>query len=131
VNFTYDILPERRLIRQRFAGSTSLADVRAALRRLWADPLYSKNYDGIVDLSATTVGISMEDLRALIGFLQESDQMSTGRWGAVVSSPLTTACAMIYQRALAPRHEFEVFATWEAACGFLGVELAPLPASVA
>ena len=116
------ILPALR--REPLPGGTSSRRLRF---RLWADPLYSKNYDGIVDLSATTVGISMEDLRALIGFLQENDQMSTGRWGAVVSSPLTTACAMIYQRALAPRHEFEVFATWEAACGFLGVALAPLP----
>jgi hypothetical protein len=127
VKFTYDILPERRLILQRFAGDTSLAEVLEATRRLWADPRYSRTYDGIVDLSATTVGISMEDLRALIGILRESEQMSTGRWGAVATSPLTTACAMIYQRALAPQQEFEVFSSWDAACGFLGVDLQPLP----
>ncbi len=124
----YEILPAQRLILQRFAGRPSLADLLAATRQLWADPLYSKLYDGIVDLSGSSVGISMDDLRALISFLRQSDQTSTGRWGAVTCSPLTTACAMIYQRALAPRHEFEVFSSWDAACGFLGVKLPPLPA---
>jgi hypothetical protein len=128
VNFRYEILPDRRLILQHFAGSSSLAELLAALRRLWADPLYSRTYDGIVDLSGAAVDLSMRDLRALIGFLQESDQTSTGRWGAVTTSPLATACAMIYQRALAPRHAFEVFSTWEAACAFLGVRVPPFPA---
>ena len=126
MHFSYEIHPERRVILQRFAGQFSLADLVAASRRLWADPLYSVKYDGIVDLSGTSMSISMEDLRALIGFFQDSPETSTGRWGAVVSTPLATACAMIYRRALAPRHQFEVFSTWGGACGFLGQELRPL-----
>lgn len=126
MHFSYEIHPDRRVIVQRFAGQFSLADLLAAVRRLWADPLYSKSYDGIVDLSETSMGISMEDLRALIGFLQQRPETSTGRWGAVASSPLTTACAMIYRRAAAPRHQFEVFSSWAAACDFLGHQVPPL-----
>jgi hypothetical protein len=126
LHFSYEIHPDRRVILQRFTGQFSLADLLAAVRRLWADPMYSRNYDGLVDLSETSMGISMADLRALIGFLRQSPETSTGRWGAVVSSPLTTACAMIYRRAAAPRHQFEVFSSWSAACAFLGQELPPL-----
>ena len=128
MKFSYEIFPEQRLILQRYTGNPSLADVVASTRRLWADPRYSKTYDGIVDLSSSSAGISMGDLRALIGFMQQNDQTSTGRWGAVTSSPVTTACAMLYQRALAPRHKFEVFSSWDAACGFLGVKLPRPPA---
>jgi hypothetical protein len=128
VQHQYEIRPAQRLILQRFRGKPSLADVLAATRRLWADPLYSKSYDGIADFSGASVGLSMDDLRALISFLRQHDQTTVGRWGVVASSPLATACAMIYRRALAPRHEFEVFSSWDAACDFLGVALPPLEA---
>ena len=128
MKFTYEILPERRVILQRYAGSFSLADLLASTQRLWDDPLYSRSYDGIVDLSATSVAISMNDLRSLIGFLRTSERTSTGRWGAVANSPLVTACAMIYQRAIAPVHEFEVFSTWDAACDYIGRRLPPFAA---
>jgi hypothetical protein len=126
VKFHYQIIPERRLILQRLAGPVSLPELRAATERLWADPAYSPDYDGIVDLSgANTAKVSIDDLRVLIDLMLRSRHTSTGRWCAVAAGPLTTACAMIYRQALAARHSLEIFSSWEAASRFLGVDLPP------
>lgn len=119
--FGYLIDPEQRAIAVRYAGTFSMQELVASARLLWADPRYSPNYVGVVDLSQASIGASMSDFRTVIDFVLGQASASRGRWAAVATSPLVTACAMIYRRAVIRRHPFEVFSTWEAACEHLGV----------
>jgi hypothetical protein len=126
MGFTYKIFPERRIVYQRFSGAFSLPDLVSAARTVWSDPLYSKDYDGVVDLSSVSVKVSIDDLRALIRFLLTSECHSKGRWAAVAGSPLATACGMLYKAATSHHHPFEVFSTWEGASSFLGTDVSPV-----
>ncbi|MCX6955719.1 MAG: hypothetical protein NTV51_26545 [Verrucomicrobia bacterium] len=124
MKFDYEIYPEQKLILTRFSGAFTLEDLTGVAQRLWSDPRYSRSYGGVVDLTDTSVAVGRADFRALVDFVRRHKETSTGRWAAVAGSPLATACAIIYQRALAGRHTFEVFSTFEAAGQFLGVDLA-------
>ncbi len=81
----------------------------------------------MVDLTDANLGVSRADLLALVEFVRGHEQTSQGRWAAITSSPFATACGLIYQRALARRHAFEVFTTQEAAAWFLGVDFGDAP----
>lgn len=124
-DFTYEILPEKRAIVIRFRGHFTRAALASAVERLWSDPRYRTDYVGIVDLSDTTVGMAMEDFRHIVEWVRGQDRTSVNRWAAVASTPLATACALLYRRAMADRQRFEVFSTWEAACRYIEVDLPP------
>jgi len=125
MTFHYDIHPEQRTIHLRYTGVFTLQDLTAAATLLWSDPRYSQAFDGIVDLTDGSLRVAQSDLRALIAFVLDHKCTSKGRWAAVTSSPFGVACALLYKHALSRRHMFEVFSTWEAACAFLEVKLAP------
>lgn len=125
MTFSYEILPEKGTILLRCQGHFTFEQLRAGIERLWSDPRYRVDYDGIADLTDTSVGVSLSDLRALLDFLRNEARTSTGRWAAVAVSPLAAACAVLYQQACAQRHTCEVFSTWDAACRYLEVELPP------
>lgn len=116
MKFSYTIDQRGRIIFQSYSGRFTAEQVIACVRTLWADPLYDKTFAGIVDISAMEAGPDLADLHALIRFLKEErDQLSTGRWAVVTTSPIATAGAFFYQHAMAGKHHFEVFSTWEAA----------------
>ena len=125
MNFSYAIDPERRMIFLRYTGHFTLVPLLAGIRRLWADPAYCRAYAGLVDLSDESLSIEIADLHALIDHLRDQPAISEGRWAAVTSSPLATACGLLYQKAISPRHPFEVFSSFEAAANFLRLEGPP------
>ena len=125
MKFAYYIYPDRRAIVARYVGHFTLDELVASAQLLWSDPRYARSYDGLVDVSDSSVGVAMCDLQPLVKFFREHRDTSEGRWAAVTSSPLATACALIYQRALARRHTFEIFSTWAAACTFLNIDVSP------
>jgi hypothetical protein len=126
MSFDFEIFSARRLILARYRGGITLGELRQSAERMWSDSQYSRDYDGIVDLSDETLQISIDDFRGLVGFLAAQDRVSRGRWAAVASSPIATAYGLLYQRAASPRHSFSVHSTWEAACAAL--QLHPTPA---
>lgn len=116
MKFSYTIDSQRRMIFQNYSGRFTADQIIACVRALWADPLYDKTLGGIVDISNMNAGPDLADLHVLIRFLNENrEQLSTGRWAVVTTSPIATAGAFLYQHAMAGKHPFEVFSTWEAA----------------
>lgn len=119
MKFSYAIDVEQRFIFQRFEGEMTLARLVDCLQRLWADPDYHASYNGFVDVSRVSPRASFDDLQAFFEFVRARPEHSRGRWAAVTSSPFMTACAMLYQKALASHHAFAVFSSPEAAYSFL------------
>jgi len=125
MKFSYEILPEKRLIHLRFEGVFTLQELLTGVELMWSDERYRPDYEGIVDLTDTSVGVDLTDFRALIEFLRNEQRTSKSRWAAVVTTPLAAACALLYKQACAAPHTLEVFSTWEAACRFLKIDLPP------
>jgi hypothetical protein len=122
MKFSYNIYPDRRLIVQAYEGSFTLEQLIACTRYLWADPQYSPAFNGITELSAMSPSAGLANLPLLMEFLKNEPQLSSGRWAAIVSTPIVTAGTLIYKKSMAPQHMFEVFSTWEAACTFLQID---------
>ena len=125
MKFSYAIDPERHLIFLRYTGHFTLAGLLAGTRRLWADPAYSRSYAGLIDLSDESLSVAIGDFHSLLDYLRDQPAISQGRWAAVTSSPFATACGLLYQKAISPRHPFEVFSSFEAAANFLRIEGPP------
>jgi hypothetical protein len=122
----HTILPDRHLILVNFTGPLSLADITRGIERLWDDPLYDAGYNGIVNLERATIRAGIEDVRALIRFLQHR-KTSFSHWAVVFTEPKATALAMVFKAAWRGSFKLEIVSTWEAACRFLSVDL-PRPA---
>ncbi len=122
MHYGYTIDSGRRFIFQEFVGHFTVAEVICCIEKLWADPVYSKTHNGIVDIREMSTGDVIDDLRPLIAFLKKSPSTSQSRWAVITSSPLTTAGALVYKSAMLGHHAFEVFSTWESACAYMQIE---------
>lgn len=122
MKFSYTILPERRLSILRFKGSVSVQDVMTVIQQFWADERYNPEYNGIVSLEGVTTRAKIEDLKALLDFL-EGHRKSVGWWAAILTEPKATALALIFKAAFHGSFNLEIVADWEAACRFLQVDL--------
>lgn len=118
----YVILPEKRLILVRFKGHVSLTDIKRGTEALWADPAYNPRYDGIVNLEGVTTRAGLDELQALIGFLQQRGS-SHGQWVVVFTEPKTATLGVFFKAAWRGSFNIEVVSNWEAACRFLRVDL--------
>lgn len=119
MSFRYAIQPED-LILVRFEGPVSVAELTASAEAICHDPRYVRGSDGLVDLTKVLVTIPPQDIRRLVDFTLARRKHGSGRWAALVASPLATAYTMLYQRGVSARHPFAVFSTYERASVFLG-----------
>jgi len=121
----YEIYPEKRVVLLRLTGRYTLSELTRLVQGICDDPSYRRDYKGLIDITNASADMTMDGFRSLIVFVKNYEKYSTARWAAVASTPFPTAYAMLYRAALEGRQHFEVFSTWEAACSFLDVELAP------
>ncbi|WP_438483635.1 hypothetical protein [Oleiharenicola lentus] len=120
--YSHTILVEKRTIIQRFSGQVGLGDVIGGINRLWADPAYDRNFNGISDLTACTPSASVSDVRSLTNFVIQKHQLSEGRWVVLVSDPMMTALGILFSRSMT-KPSIQVCSTWEAACAYLQITL--------
>ncbi len=125
MKFTYAIHSDHQVIFQHYEGRFTTSDLIAATRQLWADPAYRREYNGIADASDVSLRVDLQDFGAFISFLAGRKEMSVGRWAVITASPLVTACAFIYKKAVSSQHKFEVFSSWDAACDFVNLPQIP------
>lgn len=130
MSFGYEIHPGKRAVVATFRGHFSRLALERAVQTLWDDERYRTDYVGIVDISDASVGVAIEDFRAVVEWVRAHERISVARWAAVASTPYATACALLYQRAISDRQEFQVFSTWAAACRFIDVDLPPPAATL-
>jgi hypothetical protein len=123
MKFRYEIFPSTRTIVLQYSGKFTLARLMETTNQLWDDARYSRSFDGLVDLTASDLGVEMSDFRPLLDYLRQSPRTSEAAWAAIATSPLATACGFIYRNTIRHRHRFGVFSTHEAACDFIGVRL--------
>ena len=126
MKYSYAIHPQRRMIFLTYEGHFTVAQLIECTELLWADRDYDPTFNGIADITSIEPTADLGSLCAFISFMKAEKRTSSGRWAVITSSPLATAGALLYKRALAPRHMFEVFSTWECAGTFLQWE-APRP----
>lgn len=130
MTFGYSIDQSRGLILMRMAGSVNATEFIACMEKLWGDPAYRKEYEGVADITGLRGDHTLEDLRRVTEFLRDNPNIGVARWAVVATSPLVVASAYLYQRTVAPAHCVEVFSTWEAAAGFIGLDRPAFAAAV-
>lgn len=126
MKFSYAIDAPRRMIFMRYEGRCRAAHLLACARLLWADPAYSRLFDGYIDLTGAQADNALDDLNALVSLLRANAETGEGRYAAVTTSPVITAIGLLYQRAMAHRHAFAVFSSPEAAFQYLSFS-GPIP----
>jgi hypothetical protein len=122
MTFEYTILPEKRCIAMRYTGTITLADVIASTRKLWADPLYDRAYNGISDISRALPGGHVDEVHALLDFFKRPET-SAGRWAVITTDPKFTALALLFKSSSYSKPWIEMFTSWESACAFLNTEI--------
>jgi len=118
MNFHYSIDHKHQLIFQRYEGRLTLKELIACIERMWSDPEYSRSYNGIVDFSAVSISLDIQDFHAFMRFIKDHSSLSLGRWALVTSSPFATACSLLYKQRIF-QHTLDVFSSPEAAGAFI------------
>lgn len=122
MTFDYVILPEQRCIAVRYSGTLNMEGLISSTRKLWADPLYDKTYNGLGDLTRAIPDGNVETVAPLVDFFRNG-RTSTGRWAVILANPKFTALTLLFRSTSHSRPWIEIFASWESACSFLATDI--------
>jgi len=124
---TYLILPEKRLIIERFTGSTGLEEIKNLLGRVFADPLFDRSFHTLMDFTKAVLKTGLEEVALLCEFISSVAGGCIGSTAIIAAGPMGTALAMLISKGLSFFTPSEVFSTGEAALDFLGLDLSGIP----
>lgn len=122
---TYLILPEKRLIIERFTGPTGLEEIKNLLSRVFSDPLFDRTFHTLMDFTKAVLKTGLEEVALLCEFI--SSVAGGGSTAIIAAGPMGTALAMLISKGLSFFTPSEVFSTGEAALNFLGLDFSGIP----
>lgn len=122
----FKLLAAERLVIVRWFGPVTFEGVVEWLDELIAHPLFSADFDGIVDLrEADLTDMSPMQVKAVAQLMVER-QLTRGRWVHLVAGPMETALSMVFSVAVREQYQAQVVSTVEAAAEYLGRDPAAL-----
>lgn len=124
---TYLILPEKRLIIERFTGPTGFEEIKNLLRRVFSDPLFDRTFHTLMDFTKAVLKTGLEEVALLCEFISSVAGSGIGSTAIVAAGTMGTALAMLISKGLSFFTLSEVFSTGEAALNFLGLDFSEIP----
>lgn len=124
---TYLILPEKRLIIERFTGPTGFEEIKNLLSRVFSDPLFDRTFHTLMDFTNAVLKTGLEEVALLCEFISSIAGGAIGSTAIIAAGPMGTALAMLLSKGLSFFTPSEVFSTGEAALNFLGLDLSGIP----
>lgn len=124
---TYLILPEKRLIIERFTGPTGLEEIKNLLSRVFSDPLFDRTFHTLMDFTKAVLKTGLEEVAHLCEFISSVAGSGIGSTAIVAAGTMGTALAMLISKGLSFFTPSEVFSTGEAALNFLGLDFSEIP----
>jgi hypothetical protein len=85
----YVLHPDEGYSESWLEGGVTLLDFAAFVQKLWSDPQWSAEYDGLMDFSEATIEMTVEDLQKLVTFMLRDARCSLARWAFVVRTAET------------------------------------------
>ena len=82
----YQLHPDLGYVDITIEGRVTLPEMGALIQEIWADPQWSSDFNGLIDVSAATIGLSDQEILDLTRAMRNDPRCSMGRWFFVVSS---------------------------------------------
>ncbi len=115
----YVILPEKRVFIEKMEGEITMEGLLRAIAIIWADPDYSSNFGGVLDLRNANLLLNPTEIGELAKMLIADKSAATGRFALLVNKPFETALSMIFETKMKPKQEINVFTEVANAAWFL------------
>ena len=111
MNYSSEIYPCQKLIREKYQGEVNVAFLKASLLQLSQDERFSPNFDNIVDFRDSIVKISPSDVMDLMAVHFKVFGLSDGRTAFLVDVPKETALALFFEKKMSLERQIKVFST--------------------
>jgi len=121
-DYCYKITPGLRLVEEWYSGLIGVGFINRCLEKMSRDKDFDPAFDIIVDFSKAGFDESCKcpDMLGQAAECHDRANLdSRSKTAVIVSSPFTTACAMLFLRRASTRH-IEIFSTREAAEKWIG-----------
>lgn len=96
MRFQYEIHPDKRMITEHFQGQVTLKNLMAAIKQLNSDPMYSRHYDGVVDLTDARMEMGFKEVFNFVEFMKNVENCSLGNWAFIAEDPLNFGVMRIF-----------------------------------
>lgn len=123
MNRTFKIYPEQKLCVVRFIGAIDYEDFVQWADDALADPAFSKDYDGVMDIRrAVFKHMRPEKARALATYMIDNN-FTYGKWVSLVAKPMESALSMLYSEMANLQHPHILCSTVSGSGEFLERDL--------
>mgnify|MGYP003658781496 CR=1 FL=1 len=90
-----------------------------AIAIIWADPDYSPDFGGVLDLKDANILLTPTEVGELAKMLINDNSAATGRFALLVNKPFETALSMIFETKMKPKQDINVLTEVASAAWFL------------
>jgi|GEM_PF-1956170 len=121
-DYSYKITPGLRLVEERYSGAIGIEYINQCLEKMSGDKSFDPAFDIIVDFSEAVFDESCsrpDMLGQAVDCHDLANLDSRSKTAVIVSSPFTTACAMLFIRRASTRN-MQIFSTRDAAEKWIG-----------
>ncbi|MEZ4722096.1 MAG: hypothetical protein R2813_09505 [Flavobacteriales bacterium] len=115
------VVPEHRLVIERFINVIDLETVQRMSFAIWDHPDYDKYYQGIVDLRDAKMNVSILDMVKLVRFFIKHDQTVRSILVIIANKSSSIAWAFVYKERIASIMNVHVVQSEESATAQLGL----------
>ncbi len=111
MKYTYEIIPERNLVRETWKGQISKRDLIEAISRIIADPEWKRHMDVISDFRNAQIELSTQETKDYADWILQKD---TPRYQAiVVGRTLDYGMARMFEVLTGPDHYDDSYVFYE------------------
>ncbi|MDM8538932.1 hypothetical protein QUF70_19425, partial [Desulfobacterales bacterium HSG17] len=108
--YGYRIFKNEKIVILRFRDQVTYNDYLNCFLEAGRDLDFSHDFKGLVDERKINADICPEEMKKLADFVA-SKGLSKGKWAVLVSDPVPTALALIYEEVVSRQHPLGIFST--------------------
>jgi hypothetical protein len=82
----YVIHPGEGYVDTLFEGSVTLSEFGAYAQKVWSDPGWKPEFNGLMDFSGATIDLSDDEIKKLMKAILSDPRCSFARWAFVVTT---------------------------------------------
>jgi len=119
----YRILKEHSLVTIVHNGYLNLNSMMSLMKKLCSDPIFSSNFDCIIDINDVVIDLTIKDINIYVNHLENnSNPLENKRIALITNTPKQVVYSTLFkqeQELLHPLQKVQIFSTLENACEFL------------
>lgn len=124
MQYTYQIIPEHRLVIEVVTGEVTLEELIRKTEVIFTNAAYQPGYIAMMDFRQAVSRMSKVELYGYTNLVSKTEFFGISKCAIITNNPGLVALSQIFKQRMPNQETFETFSTIKAAAAFVGSPIA-------